>query len=89
MAEATEPAKPRLTGDAAWKAARDETDRRNSEAKRHASELMTASTSALLAREKRLAAAESSQLKELNARIVARTAGRPAARPDGTGSGGH
>ncbi len=74
MTQDSDAREPRLSGEAAWKAARDATERRNSEAKRRASERTTASASAAIQREQQLAAVERAQLKVLNARIVARAA---------------
>jgi hypothetical protein len=74
MAQDSDAPESRLSGEAAWKAARDATERRNSEAKRRASEQTTASASAAIQRERHLAAAESAQLKVLNDRIDARAA---------------
>ena len=68
---------PRPTGEAAWKADRDATERRNSEARRRASEHVTATAKAALLRERRLADAEREQLEVLNDRIRARAADRP------------
>jgi len=79
MTQDSDAPEPRLSGEAAWKAERDATERRNSEAKRRASEQVTASASAAIQREQHLAAAESAQLKVLNARIVARAAAHSAA----------
>ncbi|HEX4734787.1 MAG TPA: hypothetical protein VH247_10260 [Thermoleophilaceae bacterium] len=84
MAQDSDAPERRLTGDAAWKAARDETERRNSEAKRRASEQTTATAAAAIQRERHMAAAEREQLKVLNARIDARTAGHSAAVGGGT-----
>ena len=66
MAQDDEVPERRLSGEAAWKAARDATERRNSEAKRRASETTTASAHAAI---------ERAQLKVLNARIASRNAG--------------
>ena len=74
---------PRLSGEAAWRAARDATERRNSEAKRRASAQVTASASAAIERERRLAAVERAQLQVLNERIVAHPGGWSAAQGDG------
>ena len=80
MAQDSDAPERRLTGEAKWRAARDETERRNSEAKRRASEHMTASTNAAVRREQHMAAAERAQLKVLNARIDdARAAAQTAA----------
>jgi 3-mercaptopyruvate sulfurtransferase SseA len=87
MAQESDAPESRLSGDAAWKADRDATERRNSEAKRRASEHTTASASAAMERERRLAAAESAQLQVLNARIVARAAGRSPGLGGGTAAG--
>jgi hypothetical protein len=84
MAQDSDAPESRLSGEAAWRAARDATERRNSEAKRRASEQTTASASAAIQRERRLAAAESAQLQVLNARIVARAAAHSAAVGGGT-----
>lgn len=74
MAQDSDAPQPRLTGEAAWKAARDETERRNADVKRRASEHVTTTAHAAIKRERELAAAERAQLEVLNARIVARTA---------------
>ena len=79
MAQESDATEPRLSGEAAWKAARDATERRNSEAKRRASAQTTATTSAALDRERRLAAAESAQLQVLNERLRVQAADRSAA----------
>ena len=84
MAQESNGSESRLSGDAAWKAARDATDRRNADAKRRASEQTTASASAATERERRLAAAESAQLTVLNARIAARAADRSGGLGGGT-----
>jgi hypothetical protein len=86
MAQESDVPESRLSGEAAWKADRDATERRNSEAKRRASEHTTASAGAAIERERRLAAAESAQLQVLNARIVARAADRSAGLGGGTAS---
>lgn len=75
MAQDDEVPERRLSGEAAWKAARDATERRNSEAKRRASETTTASAHAAIERERHMDAAERAQLKVLNARIASRNAG--------------
>ena len=75
MAQDSDAPERRLTGEAKWKAAREETERRNSEAKRRASEHMTASSNAVVQRERQMAVAERAQLKVLNARIASRNAG--------------
>lgn len=77
MTHDSDATEPRPIGEAAWKADRDSTERRNSEAKRRASEYVSASTRAAAVREKRLAAAESAQLELLNERLRARAGGRP------------
>ena len=82
MAQESDATEPRLSGEAAWKAARDATERRNSEAKRRASAQTTATTSAALDRERRLAAAESAQLQVLNEHLRARAADRAFARDE-------
>jgi hypothetical protein len=64
-----------LRGEAAWKAARDETERRNAAVKRRAQEHQTTIAVAALERERRLAALESAQLQALNERMAARAAG--------------
>jgi hypothetical protein len=58
-----------MTGEAAWKAHRDELDRRNAAAKKTAHEHDSASDLAQVARERRLARAEELQLQALNERI--------------------
>lgn len=65
----SEDERPRMTGDAAWKAHRDELDRRNAAAKKTAHDHASASDVAALARERRLARAEEAQLVALNKRI--------------------
>ena len=77
MADNSDPTEPRPTGAAAWNADRDATERRNFQAKRRASEHVSASSRAAVARERRLAAAESAQLQALNERLRARAADRP------------
>jgi hypothetical protein len=79
MAQDNDAPDRRLTGEAKWRAARDETERRNSEAKRRASEHLMATTNAAVRRELQMAAAERAQLKVLNARIDARAAAHSAA----------
>ncbi|HYZ29020.1 MAG TPA: hypothetical protein VE570_08205 [Thermoleophilaceae bacterium] len=79
MAQDSDATEPRLSGEAAWKAAREATERRNSEVKRRASEQTTATSSAAVDRERRLAAAESAQLQVLNERLRARAADRSVA----------
>ena len=81
MAQDDEAPERRLTGEAKWRAAREETERRNSEAKRRASEHTTASSNAAVRRELHMAAAERAQLKVLNARIDARAAAEGGATP--------
>ena len=88
MAQDSDATEPRLSGEAAWKAAREATERRNAEAKRRASEQTTASSSAALNRERRLAAAESAQLQVLNERLRERAADRPVAREEEKEQGG-
>ena len=75
MAQDSDAPERRLTGEAKWKAAREETERRNSEAKRRASEHVTASSNAATQRERQMAVDERAQLKVLNARIASRNAG--------------
>jgi len=60
----------RLTGDAAWKAHRDELDKRNAAAKKKAADHKSADSLAAAARERRLAKDESTQLDALNERIA-------------------
>lgn len=63
---------PRLTGEAAWKAQRDEVEQHNAAAKQKARE-RTSAARALTERERRLAAQEELQLRALNARLGNRT----------------
>ena len=72
MVQDDEIARPRLTGEAAWKAELDATERRNAATKRQAHEHTTSSAVAASQRERRLALAESEQLEALNARIARR-----------------
>ena len=60
----------RVTGDAAWRAHRDELERRNESAKREAHEHVSTQQVAAVARERRLARAEELQLEALNQRIA-------------------
>jgi hypothetical protein len=60
--------KPRVTGEAAWRAQRDAVEQHNAEAKKHARE-RAATASAVTERERRLAAQEEVQLRALNARL--------------------
>jgi len=61
--------RPRARGEAAWKAHRDELDRRNAAAKKAAQDHASASDVAAMGRERRLARAEEQQLRALNERI--------------------
>ena len=63
-----EPRRP--TGDAAWRAHRDDLDRRNAATRKTAHEHTSATDLTTAARERRLARAEEEQLRKLNARIV-------------------
>jgi hypothetical protein len=74
MAKEPEAGGPRMTGDAAWKAELDATERRNAATKQKAQEHVTSSAAAAVKRERRLAREESEQLDALNARIAARAA---------------
>jgi len=58
-----------LTGDAAWKAHREELERRNAAAKRNAHDQVVRRDAAATGREQRLAQAEALQLQRLNERI--------------------
>ena len=62
---------PRMTGEAAWKAHREDLDRRNAAAKKTAHDHASASDVAAVQRERRLARAEEAQLEALNKRIDA------------------
>ena len=84
MAQESDAPEVRLRGEAAWRAARDATERRNSEAKRRASEQTTANAVAAVQRERQQAAIERAQLEVLNARIDARAAARSATVGAGT-----
>ena len=66
-----EAARPRLIGEAAWKAQRDAIDQHNAAAKKQARERLAA-TSAVSDRERRLATQEEMQLRALNARLARR-----------------
>jgi len=70
VSPADDSSKPRPVGEAAWKAQRDALDQRNAAAKKTAKEHVSATTRALLERERRLARAEEEQLRELNDRIA-------------------
>jgi hypothetical protein len=63
-----------LRGEAAWRAARDETERRNAAVRRRAQEHKTTIAAAALERERRLAVLESAQLRALNEQMGARAA---------------
>ena len=77
MATGDGTAKPRATGDAAWRADRDALDQRNAAVKRRAQEGKDAGASAAVERERRLEVAEAAQLKELNKRLGARAPESP------------
>jgi hypothetical protein len=62
---ADETARPRPTGEAAWRAHRDAIEQRNAATKRDANP-MSASDRATLAREHRLAKIEAAQIRKLN-----------------------
>jgi hypothetical protein len=74
MTPDAEPAKPRLTGDAAWRAQLNATEARNAEVKRKAHSHKSPTELAVLQRERRLALAEVEQLTALNARAAKRRA---------------
>jgi hypothetical protein len=72
MSEAPEDAKPRLTGEAQWKAELNATEQRNAAAKRKAHEHESPMDVAISQRERRLAVAEVAQLEALNKKIAKR-----------------
>jgi hypothetical protein len=76
MADEGGATEPRVRGEAAWKAARDETERRNAAVKRRAQEHQTSSAAAALERDRRLAVLESAQLQALNEQMGTRAGGR-------------
>ena len=88
MTDDAEAIKSPLRGEAAWKAARDETERRIAAVKRRAQEHKTTTVVAALERERRLAALESAQLRALNEQIGARAAGRQELQGEGMGTRG-
>lgn len=82
MTEEPEATTPRPTGEAAWKAELDATERRNAATKRRAHEHQSATDIATIQRERRLAVAESEQLRVLNQRMGVRAgAGRSGTAP--------
>jgi hypothetical protein len=76
VTDETEATDSRPRGAAAWKAARDATEQRNAEAKRRAHEHKATTALAAVEHERSVALAESSELRALNERIVARAAAR-------------
>src|SRR3954447_5626419 len=72
MTPDAEAPKPRLTGEAAWKAQLNATEQRNAAATRAAHERKSPTELAIIQRERRLALVEAEQLKALNARIAKR-----------------
>jgi hypothetical protein len=70
--------KPRVRGEAAWKADCDAMDQRNAAVKREAHQHKAATAVAAVERERRLAVVEANQLRVLNEQIAARRRG-PAA----------
>ena len=69
-AMSTEDDGPRVSGEAAWKAHRDELERRNAATKRRAHDLADRRDLAVSGREQRLARVEEVQLQRLNERIA-------------------
>jgi hypothetical protein len=70
-----ETTKPRLTGDAAWRAQLNATEARNAAAKREAHKHKSPTELAIMQRERRLALAEVEQLKALDERAAKRRKG--------------
>ena len=70
-----ETGKPRVSGEAAWKAAREAMDQRNAATKRRAQEHLGALALAAVERERRLELAEAAQLRALNERLRLRPPG--------------